>query len=218
MRKKLFLRCDNGIVGTLHKELRVGGSHELHRKHDPVYFLVQLAAYTLRVAHWVPESPDLRTAAGHAAGQHPDHRAVCCRIWSSTAGSPGKAGTISAGGPSFPCCWPWWPGWSPGPGCCASPCPGSSKRFWAALWYFWDWKWPPAGCAPSARTVRRSPWLRYLVAFFSGMCAGLFGINMFLVALPSDYCCVTMNSRAAFASSFWVKTCSAPGCISAPGS
>ena len=29
---------------------------------------------------------------------------------------------------------------------------------------------------------------------------------------------ITMNSRAAFASSFWVKTCSAPGCISAPGS
>ena len=30
------------------------------------------------------------------------------------------------------------------------------KRFWAALWYFWGWKWPPAGCAPSARTVGRS--------------------------------------------------------------
>ena len=29
---------------------------------------------------------------------------------------------------------------------------------------------------------REIPWLRYLVAFFSGMCAGLFGINMFLVA------------------------------------
>lgn len=29
---------------------------------------------------------------------------------------------------------------------------------------------------------RELPWLRYLVAFFSGMCAGLFGINMFLVA------------------------------------
>lgn len=35
----------------------------------------------------------------------------------------------------------------PGPGCCASPCLGLSKRFWAALWYFWDWKWPLAGCA-----------------------------------------------------------------------
>lgn len=33
------------------------------------------------------------------------------------------------------------------------------------------------------RTDRRElPFLRYLIAFFSGMCAGLFGINMFLVA------------------------------------
>ena len=29
---------------------------------------------------------------------------------------------------------------------------------------------------------REIPWLRYLVAFFSGVCAGLFGINLFLVA------------------------------------
>lgn len=33
-----------------------------------------------------------------------------------------------------------------------------------------------------ARTGRDAPWLRLVVAFFSGVCAGLFGINMFIVA------------------------------------
>jgi hypothetical protein len=33
-----------------------------------------------------------------------------------------------------------------------------------------------------ARKGREVPWLRYVVALLSGICAGLFGINMFLVA------------------------------------
>lgn len=33
-----------------------------------------------------------------------------------------------------------------------------------------------------ARTEPDIPWLRLVVAFFSGVCAGLFGINMFIVA------------------------------------
>ena len=32
------------------------------------------------------------------------------------------------------------------------------------------------------RPGRDAPWMRYVVAVFSGMCAGLFGINMFLTA------------------------------------
>ncbi len=35
---------------------------------------------------------------------------------------------------------------------------------------------------PTGETRREMPGLRYVIAFFSGICAGLFGINMFLVA------------------------------------
>ena len=65
------MRC--GIVGNVHRTSRGRGSHELHRKHDPVYFSRPVGGVHPQVAHWVRESPDLRTAAGHAAGQHPDH-------------------------------------------------------------------------------------------------------------------------------------------------
>lgn len=181
-------------------------------------FLVQLAAYTLK---WLIGFGNPLISAPLLAMRLDNTLitpAVCCRIWSSTAGSPGKAGTISAGGPSFPCCWPWWPGCPRDLAAALLPALDHQNGFGRRCGISGTGNGhPPAAPRPPGPSgdpvaaVSGGLLLRYV--------RGAVRHQYVSGSLPSAHWPrITMNSRAAFASSFWVKTCSAPGCISAPGS
>lgn len=170
------------------------------------------------MAHWVRESPDLRAAAGHAAGQHPDHTGsllpdlvINGRItWQSRNNFRWRA--------ILPLLLAMVAGVVPGTWLLRFSLPWIIKTVLGGVVVFLGLEMATRRLRPIRPDRREIPWLRYLVAFFSGMCAGLFGINMFLVAYLQRTAKDYDEFKAAFASSFWVKTCSAPGCISAPGS
>ena len=75
---------------------------------------------------------------------------------------------------------------------------------------------PPA--APRPLRLSEIPGWRYLVAFFSGMCAGLFGINMFLVAYLQRTAKDYDEFKGSICFLFLGENLFRTGCISAPGS